>query len=404
MEMSLHEAVKPGVGPAVPVGEDERIEAVDILRGVALFGVMAINVLSEFRVSIFQQFVGGPVAAGAVNRWVETFFHFFIELKAFAVFSMLFGLGMAIQFDRLRARGSVGRLLLRRLLALLLIGTVHLTLIWNGDILVHYAVAGLIVLPLLFGSTRWTGIWALMVAVFYVSMGFLHLPLPTMDMAWIPAHLVRAGVVFRHASYWQTVVFEWHELPELLPLHVYSLPRTVALFLFGAWCWRMGVVKNLRGNAGGLLMAAVVCVGSGVVMVVLTSSLGGTWELPDGAASGVVDTLSDLALSVGYAAGILFLCTRGWAEVVLRWAGPMGRMAFTNYVMQSIIFSAVFYGWGLGLYGMSAAPALAIGAGVYALQVVGSTIWLRGYRFGPIEWLWRTMMYGRRQPMVRASV
>ena len=79
-------------------------------------------------------------------------------------------------------------------------------------------------------------------------------------------------------------------------------------------------------------------------------------------------------------------------------------MAFTNYVMQSVIFSAVFYGWGLGLYGMSAAPALAVGTGVYAMQVVRSALWLRRYRFGPVEWLWRTMMYGRLQPMVRATV
>jgi len=393
-----------GASLATPVGADERIVAVDILRGVALFGVMAINVLSEFRVSIFQQFISSPAPVGVLNRWIETGFHLFVELKAFAVFSMLFGLGLAIQFERLRARGPVGTLLVRRLFALLLIGIVHLTLIWNGDILVHYAVAGFIVLPFLLGSTRWTGICALAVAVFYVAMGFMHLPLPTLDMAWIAPHLVQAGIVFRHASYWQTVVFEWHELPELLPLHVYSLPRTVALFLFGAWCWRLGVVKDLRGHARGLLVTAILCVGSGVVMVVLTSSVGGRWELREGVVSGVVETLSDLALSVGYAAGILFVCTRRWGRILLGWAAPLGRMAFTNYVMQSVIFSAVFYGWGLGLYGMSAAPALAVGTGVYAMQVVRSALWLRRYRFGPVEWLWRTMMYGRLQPMVRATV
>jgi uncharacterized protein len=404
MEMSLREAVKPGVGAVVPVGADERIEAVDILRGVALFGVMAINVLSEFRVSIFQQFVVSPAPAGELNRWIETFFHLFIELKAMAVFSMLFGLGLAIQFDRLRARGPVGIWLMRRLLALLLIGMVHLLLIWNGDILVHYAVAGLVVLPFLFASKKWTGISAVLVAAFYLAMGFMHLPLPTLNMGWIATHLVKAAVVFRHASYWQTMVFEWSELPQLLPLHVYSLPRTVALFLFGSYCWRSGVVKDLQGKARGLLVTAVVCVGAGVVMVVLTSALGGRWALPSGAVNDVVGSLGDLSLSVGYAAGILFVCTRAWGRVLLGWAAPLGRMAFTNYVMQSVVFSALFYGWGLGLYGMSAAPALAIGTGVYAIQAIGSAAWLRRYRFGPVEWLWRTMMYGRRQPMVGLGV
>jgi uncharacterized protein len=398
------DSTRTGDLEAAPVGAAERIEAVDILRGVALFGVMAINVLNEFRVSIFQQFVSSLPSVGALNRMVETYFHLFIELKAFAVFSMLFGLGLAIQFDRLRARGPVLGLLVRRLLALLLIGIIHLTLIWNGDILVHYAVAGFVVLPFLFASKRWTGIAAFVVAVFYVAMGFMHLPLPTLDMGWIAAHLVKAGVVFRHASYWQTVVFEWHELPQLLPLHIYSLPRTVALFLFGAYCWRSGVVKELRGNAGSLLLTAVLCGGVGVMMVVLTSSLGGRWELRQGAVKDVVGTVSDLVLSVGYAAGILFVCTRRWGMVLLGWAAPLGRMAFTNYLMESVIFSAVFYGWGLGLYGMNAAPALAIGVAVYALQVVGSAMWLRRYRFGPVEWLWRTMMYGRVQPMMRRAV
>lgn len=390
--------MKPGMpieaSEVMPVGAAERIGAVDILRGVALFGVMAINVLNEFRVSIFQQFVASPVPAGAVNRWIETYFHLFIELKAFAVFSMLFGLGLAIQIDRLRVRGPVLGLLVRRLLALLLIGIIHLTLIWNGDILVHYAVAGFIVLPFLFGSKRWTGIFALLFAVFYIAMGFMHLPLPTLDNAWIVPHLAQADVVYRHGSYLQTMRFEWHELGELLPLHIYSLPRTVALFLFGAWCWRAGVVKDLRGHVRVVLVTSIICLAIGMTLTALTSTLGGMWELRTGA-------VSDLALSVGYAAGILFVCTRRWGRVLLGWAAPLGRMAFTNYLMQSIIFSAVFFGWGLGLYGMKAAPALAIGVGVYGLQVVGSAAWLRRYRFGPVEWLWRTMMYGRVQRMAR---
>lgn len=392
-----------GASGLMPIGAAERIEAIDILRGVALFGVMAINVLNEFRVSIFQQFVSGPVTVGAANRWIETYFHLFIELKAFAVFSMLFGLGLAIQIDRLRTRGPVLGLLVRRLLALLLIGIIHLTLIWNGDILVHYAVAGFIVLPFLFGTKRWTGIFALLFAVFYIAMGFMHLPLPTLDMTWIAAHLVEANTMYRHGSYVQTMLFEWHELPQLLPLHIYSLPRTAALFMFGAWCWRVGVVKDLKEHVSVVLATSIVCLVIGVTLTVLTSTLGGMWELRTGAVSNVLQSVSDLALSVGYAAGILFLCTRRWGTVLLGWAAPLGRMAFTNYLMQSIVFSAVFFGWGLGLYGMKAMPALATGTAVYGLQVVASAAWLRRYRFGPVEWLWRTMMYGRMQRMARLT-
>jgi uncharacterized protein len=141
---------------AAPIQQSERVEQMDILRGIALLGVLTINLLGEFRVSIFQQFVSVPPAAHALDRWINTYTHIFIELKAFALFSLLFGIGLAIQFDRISLRGgSPLRLLSRRLLALLLLGIIHLTLIWNGDILTEYAVAGFFALPFLFLPRRW---------------------------------------------------------------------------------------------------------------------------------------------------------------------------------------------------------------------------------------------------------
>src|ERR1700712_2381868 len=97
---------------AEPVSPSQRIEPIDILRGIALFGVLAINLLSEFRVSIFQQFLFMPPAAHPLDRWIETYIPIFIELKTFALFSFLFGIGMAIQMERVSSRGRpTGRLL-----------------------------------------------------------------------------------------------------------------------------------------------------------------------------------------------------------------------------------------------------------------------------------------------------
>jgi uncharacterized protein len=111
--------------------------------------------------------------------------------------------------------------------------------------------------------------------------------------------------------------------------------------------------------------------------------------------------IGEMALAVGYAGTILSAATTKWGERLLGWAAPLGRMAFTNYLLQSVIFSAVFFGWGLGWCGMSAGPALLIGIIVYVVQVFVSAAWLRRYRFGPVEWLWRTMMYGYMQPLKR---
>ncbi len=109
---------------------------------------MAINVVFEFRVSIFEQFLPTSKATSPLDRAVVVFLDQFISLKAFALFSLLFGVGLAIQFDRLEAKRRAV-LLIRRLVVLLAIGLVHLTLVWNGDILTEYALAGLFVLPFL---------------------------------------------------------------------------------------------------------------------------------------------------------------------------------------------------------------------------------------------------------------
>jgi uncharacterized protein len=109
-------------------------------------------------------------------------------------------------------------------------------------------------------------------------------------------------------------------------------------------------------------------------------------------------------LACGYGEAILWAAARTRGRAWLAWAAPVGRMAFTNYLMQSVIFGWVFYGYGLGLFGrLGVAAALAIGTAVYALQVAFSILWLRRYRFGPLEWLWRSATYGTWQPLRRTA-
>lgn len=151
-----------GVGPSsdqaittpTPVDPARRIDAIDALRGIALFGVLAINLVMGFRVSIFEQFLIARTSGSAIDRVVETILILGIDMKAFALFSLLFGVGLAIQFERLATSPRRAQLLVRRLAVLLAIGLIHLCLIWYGDILTEYALAGLIVLPLLWGP-RW---------------------------------------------------------------------------------------------------------------------------------------------------------------------------------------------------------------------------------------------------------
>jgi uncharacterized protein len=143
-----------GVPDAGATSPNERIDALDVLRGLALFGVLTINVVTVFRVSIFEQFLSDRTNQGSLDRAVEAILKFAFSLKALALFSLLFGVGLAIQFERLGSNPQRLRLLLRRLAVLLAFGLTHLFLIWNGDILTEDAVAGFLVLPFLFGP-RW---------------------------------------------------------------------------------------------------------------------------------------------------------------------------------------------------------------------------------------------------------
>jgi uncharacterized protein len=116
----------------------------------------------------------------------------------------------------------------------------------------------------------------------------------------------------------------------------------------------------------------------------------------------LVERLGTVLLACGYGAAIIWATEKATGRKLLAWAAPIGRMAFTNYLMQSVIFGWVFYGYGLGLFGkLGVAAALAIGIGVYILQIVFSAYWLQHFLYGPVEWLWRSTMYGTRQPLWR---
>ena len=130
---------------ATAVAPDDRIESIDVVRGVALFGVLIVNLITGFRVSIFQQFLGTTSAEANADHVVERIVSLAFEFKAICLFALLFGLGLAIQFDRLGQHGRPLYWLFRRLAVLLAFGLIHLLLIWNGDILTEYALAGLIV-------------------------------------------------------------------------------------------------------------------------------------------------------------------------------------------------------------------------------------------------------------------
>ena len=229
-----------------PVSPWDRIDGIDALRGIALSGVLAINLVTEFRVSIFEQFLTVGQPASPLDRAVEAFLMLAVDMKAFALFSLLFGTGLAIQFERLANNPRRTVLLLRRLAVLLAIGLVHLFLIWNGDILVEYALAGFVVLPFLFGPRWLLAAGSLFFLALYLAMPQL-LPGSTFpSTAAMARDVIEANRVYATGGFFEVLAFRIRELPLILPLHIYVFPRTIGLFLCGALAWRADVLRNPR--------------------------------------------------------------------------------------------------------------------------------------------------------------
>ena len=380
-----------------------RIDAIDVLRGLALFGVLVINLVYEFRVSIFEQFLPATEPVGGIDRAANAVLAALFEFKAFVLFSFLVGVGLAIQHDRLARRDDRLVLLVRRLTALLAFGLLHLVFIWNGDILTEYAVAGLVVLPLL-RAPRWAvAIAACAALLLYLMLPWLSLPIDLPGPAWLQAHVAAAHATYGHGSWPAIQAFRMAEIPALAALHLQVFARTVALILIGVLVWRSGALE--RPAAYTRLFASTAAAALAVAMALSIAS--GSLSTRSGLALPahyriIAGTLAPIALAAAYAALVFMIVPGRRAASLVGWAAPVGRMAFSNYIAQSLLLGLVFYGYGLGLMGrIGVAAGVAIAVAIFVAQAFTSRWWLRNHPFGPLEWLWRTLMYGARQPWRR---
>jgi uncharacterized protein len=380
-----------------PVATSERAVALDAVRGVALFGVLAVNLLTQFRVSLFAQFLppsGAVASARGADHVVGRVVAIGLEWKAFTLFSLLFGVGLAAQHERLRGRGvAFATYAARRLGFLLVLGLVHLFVIWNGDVLTLYAVIGAVTAPLLRLRVRW--LLGLAVAMFVVQVLPLPFPPPFASFQALQRHVVEAKQIYGYGTFADALSFRVREVRPIGALLSWTTPRTLGLFLLGACAWREGLFRGERRTL--LRIVAVVGIACGLAL---------GWALATQAIDfrswrDAANAWSSIVLALGYGAAMLVAFARPspWRSA-LSVLAPVGRMALTSYLTQSIVLEALFYGWGLGLFGrIGEATGALMALAIFTVQAVVSAAWLRRYRFGPVEWLWRSFTYGAWQPM-----
>ena len=408
-------------GSLGPVGEAERVEVVDVLRGFALCGILVVNIM-WFKA---PGSLGGFGYEGPpLDRLVAAGVFALAQAKFFTLFSFLFGWGFAAQFLRAEERGAAAgfpRRYLRRSAILGLIGVVHIVLLSEGDILL-YAVLGLLLLPLRRARPeilrRWVK-WLLIVpaAAALLMFGALALGRAAPEgAAEIAASDRETAEEFRSAARTTTAAYLEPALARTAATRVENYgrnawiqlvlaPTVLAMFVLGLAAGRRHLTPDTEDHRA--LLRRVRTWGLVVGLPVAVLSAAGASLLPTLSALMCVwvnGTVAGPLLAMAYGSGIALLWQRAGWQRVLRPLAAMGRMALTNYLLQSVVATLLFYGYGLGLARrVSPSLALLIVLAILAGQLLVSRWWLRRYRFGPAEWLWRTLTYGARQPLRRVT-
>ncbi|WP_333591592.1 DUF418 domain-containing protein [Brevundimonas sp.] len=391
---------------AAPVPSAQRIAAVDVVRGLALFGVLLINLLWHADIVIPGR-VLARLPTADIDAWLGPVLRWLWQGKAQALFSLLFGFGFAAMIDRLEQRGApADRLYARRLSVLLVVGFVHLFFVWFGDILHNYALAGFGLLLLRRAPTRVLVGLGLVLSLFSFLAADLYLAgRPALDARLAEAD--RWGRAARWAI-WQggdygryvanMIEAVWREYLSA-PLFPALTATALGRFLLGAAIFRAGWLAEperarrlARRGLAWLLPVGLILAG----VHPLIEAAG--WPATDVQRDviGLVDQAGQLVLALAWAAAAVWLVRGGFEKAL----AAVGRMALTNYLMQSLVYLFVLYGFGLGWLKYDGATfALSLALAVFALQIGFSLWWLARFRFGPAEWVWRTLTYGRAPPL-----
>ena len=405
-----------------PVPQSKRLETLDILRGFALLGILLANTGNY---SLYQMQPSGIKARfpyTKINEFLDAFHYGFIDGKFYAIFSLLFGIGFSLIFFQKESGGRLS-LFYRRLFFLLIIGLVHALLIWEGDILVFYALVGallplfrnmaprklilvaglLMISPMLFD-----GIKVATSGRFTPGKTFETLAFANDDQSGITGKNYYRWVLdndsYANLTQWNRSGFYylWY-----LRIESNRIPKVLAMFILGLAVGKLRIFERFDEYRRRLfkLMIGGLIIGIPAALARIYLENDKT-RLPD--PGGLLDTFAYLinvvSLSLAYSIAIVLIYHR-YKPKLLRWLQPVGRMALTNYIMQSVISVGIYYGIGLGM-GAQFGPAIymPIAFGIFILQIIYSKIWLSYFNFGPAEWVWRQLTYRKRLKLRKVAV
>lgn len=404
-----------------PTSETERIEVIDIIRGFAVLGILLVN-MAWFNSPVYLYVMDVQWWTGTADRIATWFIRFLAEGKFYSLFSFLFGIGLTLQIARAEARDvRFVPLYRRRLFFLLLIGLLHGFLLWAGDILAAYAVLGFLLLLFRHRKPRTLVIWAvisLSIPVLLSGLGFVALELGRSfpeSAKQIEASFAASAAEYKVLTDQSLETYSQGSFSEIMTQRIRDLrfmyfaeifigPNVFGLFLLGMYIGKRGYLQNIPAHLSFIRRVmwyglTIGIIGNAAYVIAL--------EYSNPSVPSLMSFVHSAAFFVGAPAFCFFFVS---AIIVLTYTdewknrlsplGAVGRTAVSNYLFQSVVCTTIFYSYGFGLYG-KVGPALGIvfTVAIFTLQLFLSRWWLQRFRFGPVEWLWRSFTYRKLQPL-----
>jgi len=419
METQVHTNTpeSPKKSTAQPVLLQERVGSIDAIRGFALLGILIVNMIAfSGPPGIYFSVVGMESWTNVWDTAASNFTMFFVQGKFYTIFAFLFGLGFAIFYERAKEKtGKPMRLFYKRLLILLVIGLIHAFFIWSGDVLVTYALFGFL-LPLFFNRKPKTLlVWAGAIITTALALTALSVMALSVDKTILASvmnehQVFLADVKMRIANSVQA--YGSGTLAEIQAQRVtdtlfmlrygfkFGIMIVFPLFLLGLYAGKKRFFQNISEKSSmikkmqiwGLVVGLPLSI---IKFMVMDLAIADPYSF-----YAVFFWLStffgDLGLAIFFMATIVRLYqNKNWMQKLLP-LGYAGRMALSNYLFQSIVCVLIFYNFGLGLFGqVGPALGLVLAFAIFTVQVYLSKLWLQRYQYGPVEWLWKSLTYGK---------
>jgi uncharacterized protein len=401
--------------PSGPASPSERIVSIDVLRGVALLGILVMNIqdYSMIGAAYFNPTAYGDLTGANLMVWL--FSHFFADQKFMTIFSMLFGAGIFLMSQRAASSGRrPAGLHYRRMLWLVIFGLLHAYLLWRGDILFMYGMCGLAVY--LFRKLRPGWLLALGTAslcccsalwlLFGWSMQFWpQAALTDFVSDWRPgAEMVAHQVAVYQSGWVEQMALRVPEAVEFqtMAFLLWGFWRAGGLMLIGIALFKLGVFSAERSRRFYLsLIVPALLVGLPAIIFGVYRHFEADWDATYSFFTGTVfNYWGSILVSLGYVGAVMLIVRAGTLKPLTQRLAAVGRMALSMYLLQTIICTTIFYGHGFGFFGrVERLGQITIVAVMVLLQLWLAPLWLSRFRFGPFEWSWRSLTYLRLQPM-----